>query len=258
MTDLFVHEFGNPDAPPLVLVHGLTDDGTCWPDAVARWESEWRILAVDQRGHGESPRFTAEQIEKAPTVLEADLADVLNGLGEPAVVVGHSLGGLMAARVAVKHPALVRGLVLEDPARPRGEGTPESDIARQQFSREQIAFVDAVTVDPEGELARMRRETPWSETELLPWAQAKAKVDRTYLRHGLFLGSRAWEGMFDLLTMPTLIVVPVEGEMAPDPDLIANPLVRVVEIPEAGHCIRRDNPAGFHGVVDPFLVDLRG
>lgn len=257
MTDLNIHEFGDSAAPPLVLVHGLTDDGTCWPDAVARWGGSWRILAVDQRGHGESPRFTAEQIQRAPAVLEADLAEILKGLGQRAVVVGHSLGGLMAARVAAKHPSLVRALVLEDPARPRGEGTPESDIARQRFSREQVAFVDAVTTDPEGEVERMRSETPWSETELAPWAPAKAKVDRNYLTHGLFLGSRAWEGLFDLLEVPTLIVVPVDGEMAPDPTLIANPLVRVVEVPEAGHCIRRDNPAGFHAVVDPFLESAR-
>ena len=41
-----------------------------------------------------------------------------------------------------------------------------------------------------------------------------------------------------------------------DPDIDQH-LVRVVEVPEAGHCIRRDNPAGFHAVVDPFLESAR-
>lgn len=246
-----VHEFGNPSAPPLVLVHGLTDDGTCWPDAVARWGSGYRILTVDQRGHGQSPRFTEEQVERAPEVMRDDLASVLRGLDEPAFVVGHSLGGFIAARVARAFPELVRALVLEDPAKPAGR-------ADREFARHQLTFVETVTNDPDGELARMRRETPWTETELQPWAESKPRVDREYLRRGLYLGDdAAWEEMFNELTVPTLIVVPIDGEMAPDPALIHNDLVQVVEIPEAGHCIRRDNPTGFHAVVDPFLSGVR-
>lgn len=252
MTDLNVHEFGQPDGPALVLVHGLTDDGTCWPDAVARWAERWRIIAVDQRGHGQSPRFTPEQLQHAPAVLENDLVDVLRELGSPAILVGHSLGGLMAARVGAKHPDLVRAMVLEDPAKPTNSWAPD-----KEFAQGQIRFVEAVTTNPAGELDRMRGESPWSETELRAWAPAKALVDRRYLRDGLFLGNGAWEGLFHVIDVPTLIVVPVDGEMAPDPDRIANDHVRVVEIPDAGHCVRRDQPDAFHSVVDAFLDQHR-
>lgn len=250
MSSLHVHEYGNPAGAPLVLVHGLTDDGTCWADAVARWGAEYRILAVDQRGHGRSPGFTDEQFERVPEVMRDDLAAVLRDLGQPALLVGHSLGGLMAARVGHTHPELVRALVLEDPAKPQRHWGP----AQEEFSRQQLAFVEAVTHDPDGELTRMLQETPWTETELTPWAESKARVDRDYLRRGLFLGEPAWEEMFNELLVPTLIVVPVDGEMAPDPAKIRNDLVRVVQIPDAGHCVRRDNPTAFHGVVDAFLA----
>ena len=250
MSSLHVHEYGNPAGPPLVLVHGLTDDGTCWPDAVARWGVRYRILAVDQRGHGRSPGFSDEQFERVPDVMRDDLADVLRGLARPALVVGHSLGGLMAARVAQAYPELVARLVLEDPAKPRPHWSP----ANGEFSRQQLTFVDAVTQDPDGEFARMLQETPWTETELQPWAASKARVDRDYLRRGLYLGETAWEEMFTALTVPTLVVVPVDGEMAPDPELIHNDLVQIVEILDAGHCVRPDNPEGFHRVVDAFLA----
>ena len=249
MNSLHVHDHGPADAPVLVLVHGLTDDGTCWPDAVARWQDRWRVVTVDQRGHGQSPRFAEDQFERAAEVFVEDLAEVLRGLGSPAILVGHSLGGIVSARTAGAYPELVQALVLEDPAKPG----PRWAELQAEFSQQQLAFVSAVTDDPEGEKARMRRETTWSDAELAPWAEAKARVDRDYLRLGLNLGDTAWESMFDALTVPTLIVVPVGGDMAPNPDLIANPLVSVVPLEGVGHCIRRDDPAAFHGVVDPFL-----
>ncbi|AQP44867.1 alpha/beta fold hydrolase [Tessaracoccus flavus] len=252
MSDLHVHRYGNPDAPPLVLVHGLTDDGTCWPDAVERWRDTWQIISIDQRGHGRSPRFTEDQYGDSPAILRDDLSKVLSGLAQPAIVVGHSLGGLVAARSAQSHPELVRALVLEDPAKPSGRNRPS-----RTFSRGQLEFVEAVTADPEAEVTRMRAETPWSESELAAWAPAKARVDRGYLAHGLYLGDAAWETMFDGLRVPTLIVGPVGGEMLPDASLIANPLVSVIEVPDAGHCVRRDAPAAFHAVVDRFLEQHR-
>src|SRR5664279_2944588 len=54
---LRVHELGREDGPTLVLLHGLSDSGLCWPDAVRRWRHGYRIVAPDARGHGESPRF---------------------------------------------------------------------------------------------------------------------------------------------------------------------------------------------------------
>ncbi|MBK7821130.1 MAG: alpha/beta hydrolase [Tessaracoccus sp.] len=248
--EIHIHEYGAPNPPALILVHGLTDDGTCWPDAVERWKDRWHILAVDQRGHGRSPKFTEEQLPDSSGVLVDDLLGILTRLAEPAIVVGHSLGGLIAARAATRAPELVRALVLEDPAKPREHW----DGQNAEFARQQLAFVEAVANDPDRELARMLTETPWTETELDAWASSKALVDRGYLAGGLTLGDTAWESMFDALTVPTLILVPVDGEMAPDPALIANPLVAVVELPGVGHCIRRDDGEAYHAIVDPFLA----
>ena len=51
-----MHAYGRTDreAPTLLLLHGLTDSGRCWPDAVRRWQDGYRILAWEARGHGES------------------------------------------------------------------------------------------------------------------------------------------------------------------------------------------------------------
>src|SRR5215207_1457327 len=70
---LVVHWSGPKDvaAPTLVLFHGLGDSGESWPDAVARWSGRYRIAAVDALGHGESPRFTPEQLASADPMEEA-------------------------------------------------------------------------------------------------------------------------------------------------------------------------------------------
>lgn len=77
---LMVHELGRAEGPTLVLLHGFTDSGLCWPDAVRRWRDDYRIVAPDARGHGESARFDpatrgsnlfGQMVEDAVSVLEA-------------------------------------------------------------------------------------------------------------------------------------------------------------------------------------------
>ena len=113
--DLLVHRFGRTDAeaPTLLLLHGLTDSGRCWPDAVARWSADYRLLAWDARGHGESERFTAEELDAG--VGETHLADAVDlleslaadGVDRP-VIVGLSMGGGTAAAVAGARPEIGR------------------------------------------------------------------------------------------------------------------------------------------------------
>lgn len=253
MTDLSVHRFGDPAHPMLVLVHGVTDDGTCWPDAVQRWQDRWHVVTVDQRGHGSSPRFTEEQLASSPDVLVADLAGLLREEGRPAILVAHSLGGITSARVGSRHPELVRGLVLEDPAKPVGAHTPDP-----AFVSGMLDFVTTMIDNPDRELELARRDNHWPDSEYQPWADSKNRVDQRYVSEGLYLGDAAYESMLQAMTVPTLVMVPVGGEMAPDPALISNPLVRVHFVAGAGHCVRRDKPTEFHAVVDPFLESLRG
>lgn len=105
---------GEPSAPPVLLVHGLGGTAENWLEVAPALARRARVLLVDLPGHGESPPLPA-----LPT-LDA-LADRLallarRELGAPAVVAGHSLGGLLALRLAARRPEAVAGLVLFDPA----------------------------------------------------------------------------------------------------------------------------------------------
>ena len=100
--------------PPLVLVHGLGGAAANWIGIAPSLAERFRVLVPELPGHGCSTGLPA-----LPNVNP--LADRVAALVEragraPAVVVGHSLGGLVALRLALRRPELVRGLVLAAPA----------------------------------------------------------------------------------------------------------------------------------------------
>lgn len=253
MTDLRLHEFGPSDAPTLVLLHGLTEAGTAWPDAVRRWQDRWHVIAVDQRGHGASPRFDRDQLEHSYRVWLQDALDVLGDLADRPIVIGHSLGGLFALRAAVAAPDLVRALVLEDPARPSGGIEPDPAFVGHEES-----FLDTFVGGTAPEKARMRRESAWTPAEIDAWADCKPLVDRTMIRDGLRLGPADFGTACAALTVPTLLVLPEERRLPPTDDGPTNPLIELAWIPDVGHCVRRDDPDAYHAVVDAFLERHRG
>lgn len=103
---------GDPHGHPLVLLHGLSANSTSWAPVIARTERAWRVYALDLRGHGRSAR-TPGRYRLDDYLDDADR--VLQMIGEPAVVVGHSLGAIVAAALAQDRHPLVAAVFLEDP-----------------------------------------------------------------------------------------------------------------------------------------------
>ncbi|WP_253831750.1 alpha/beta fold hydrolase [Actinokineospora globicatena] len=99
------------DGPPILLLHALMGRAATWW-SVAPWLTRHgSVIGVDARGHGRSPHRGGQW--RTPDFV-ADAAELVAGLGAPAVVIGHSMGGLHGIALAAQHPDLVRGLVLED------------------------------------------------------------------------------------------------------------------------------------------------
>ncbi|MEV8524238.1 alpha/beta hydrolase [Streptomyces sp. NPDC052000] len=107
MTLLHVHDYGG-DGPQLVLLHGYTRSLADWDASASLLTAGHHVLAIDLPGHGRSPRVSPWTI---PTAVR-HIADTLDahGVGE-AVVVGHSLGGLVAVEYARLNPERARGAV---------------------------------------------------------------------------------------------------------------------------------------------------
>jgi lipase len=111
---LHVYEWGDPDAPPLICLHGVTAHGERYKQlAEERWAQRFRVVAPDLRGHGYSGW-------EAPWTFEthvADLVETIDALGlEQPDWVGHSFGGRLILELAARHPERIRRAALLDPA----------------------------------------------------------------------------------------------------------------------------------------------
>lgn len=98
---------------PIVLLHGVTRSWRDWLVGLPYLMPHWHIAALDFRGHGRSARVPGAYLiaDYVPDVVDF----LRRELDEPAILVGHSLGGNVAAAAAAEVPERVRGLILEDP-----------------------------------------------------------------------------------------------------------------------------------------------
>src|SRR5919201_6771980 len=106
---LHLHEWGDPGAPLLVCLHGVTSHGGRFRRLAEGLAPRFHVLSLDLRGHGRSEW-------EPPWSLEAHVEDVVETVGRRAVWMGHSFGGRVAVELAARSPALVERLILLDPA----------------------------------------------------------------------------------------------------------------------------------------------
>ncbi len=83
----FVH---SGEGPPLLLVHGATADSTRWASITPRFEGHFTVYAMDRRGRGRSGDAGDYNLMREAE----DIAAVVDSIGEPVSVLGHSYGGL--------------------------------------------------------------------------------------------------------------------------------------------------------------------
>jgi pimeloyl-ACP methyl ester carboxylesterase len=121
--DTVVHTWGPVDGVPVLLIHGNVSSGLYWEPLARLLPANWRVAAPDLRGYGlttagpvDARLGLAEFVDDVVAVIDAVFA------GRAPVVVGHSMGGGIAMRLAVNHPGRVRGLLLEAPLSPYGFG----------------------------------------------------------------------------------------------------------------------------------------
>src|SRR5262245_22209245 len=123
---LHLAEDGDPSAPPILLLHGITSFGGTWDWLVPTLAERFRVLRLDFRGHGESDR-APDEYTSSGYVSDA-VAALQQAAGRPCPVIGHSLGGATGAALTQRHADLVTAAILEDPplafAPPSADGHP--------------------------------------------------------------------------------------------------------------------------------------
>jgi len=140
---------GDPAAPPVVLLHGLSGDSSRWDLVVPELAEHRRVLALDQRGHGASARTPSYSFE----AMRGDLLEFADALAlPPFLLVGHSMGGTVAALFAEQHSERLTGLVLVDAPPPDGDGdwtVPPRPTGPPTFDWNCLTAIFAQLADPD-------------------------------------------------------------------------------------------------------------
>ena len=160
------------NAPTMVMIHGFTGSKENWYPVARRLRGRYRIVVPDLPGWGESERkpdadygFVA-QAERVAAFIRAVSP------GKPVVLLGHSMGGGIAALVAARHPDLVARVGLLDAAGVRFEDN--------QFGEEVLAGKNPFAVDDAASLRRYL-DVLFYDKAKAPWIPWPASVG--YIRH---------------------------------------------------------------------------
>jgi N-formylmaleamate deformylase len=246
--------------PSLVLLHGITDSGLCWPRVVKALASEYDMILPDARGHGLSDKPVTGY---APQDHAADVAGLIRGLGlNRPILIGHSMGGGVSATVAALYPDLVSGVILEDPPwRPGSdEGTPEEQAERAAEWRKEI--IDRKSMPTAALIAQRKREQPkWADEEFTDWIVAKQQVSPDVTQY-ITSTRLPWREIAPRIVCPALLITAdvADGAIV-TPEVAAEavklmPKGRTVYIAGAGHNIRREQFAAYMTAVREFLAEL--
>lgn len=235
---------GPRSAPQILLSHGVGDCAAGFADLIAELSPRFRVLALDHRGHGHSPRFDDSQLRHPFAALVGDFVAELEVLDRP-LVYGHSMGAAIAAEAAIHRPDLVSGLILEDPA-----WLTMSDEERSLTGEARAEQVRRELADLPAALHAKVSEEGWSLTEAAAWATGRTQVQTEFLRTGVVTGRSPWReqvGQLAASDTPTLVLTgsgegAIVGPQGAD-DINAYPAgaenLRCVLIDGAGHCLRR-------------------
>jgi pimeloyl-ACP methyl ester carboxylesterase len=252
-------DWGVAGGRPLVLLHGGAQTAHSWDEVAPELTRDHHVLALDQRGHGDTDWAVGGQYARHDFV--GDVGAFLDHRGWPAAtLIGLSLGGLNALAFASAHPERVRGLVVVDVVptiAPGGREAIGTQLAVREFASFEEAVERAHAFNPRRSLENIRErlhhgmrplgDGRWSYKfdPAIAGGTAEADLDR------LWRDVRGLRGPVLLVRGAESPILTAEGAAR---FLREARDSRVVEVPGAGHSVMGDNPVGFLAAVRPFLA----
>jgi pimeloyl-ACP methyl ester carboxylesterase len=269
-------DWGNPDRPPLLLIHGGRDHCRNWDWTAAALRDDWHVIAPDLRGHGDSQWSTDANYTMAGYVY--DLAQLVHQQRlAPVTIVAHSLGGVIALRYAGIYPRTVARLIAIE-----GLGPPPAVLAEygkksiaermDEWIREQRMLSGRLPrryASIEDAFKRMQEENP----------HLTAEQARHLTEHGVNQnedGTYSWKfdnyvrafppydmsghdvkTLWGRIASPTLLLYGRESRWAGDPVADGRAALfrqaRVIGLEGAGHWLHHDRLDEFLRIVREFL-----
>ncbi len=261
--ELAYRYFGGEGKPPLVVLHGLLGSSRNWTTTGKLLARSFEVFALDLRGHGESPFAPQPERDYSFPAMAGDVAAWLEAKGvQRPFLLGHSLGGKVAMRLAADHPQQVRGLIAADIA-PRdypphheaefaamlaldlgklaSRGEAEQKLCAQLPDVNMARFLLTNLVREADENFRWRVDIAGLAAALPVLSQTALKQGDTYPGPALFLRGDQSDYVRE----------------ADRPAIAAHfPRHQVLALGRAGHNLHVDQPAAFAAALEYFAMDL--
>ena len=250
-------DWGDPQRQAVVLLHGLQDCARSWDALASSLSPDYRVVALDHRGHGDSDRAPEGQYRLRDYV--ADVEAMVDQLGlDRVVLVGHSAGGRNAFVYAADHPEHVEVLAVVDIDPDAVNAASREMFKRYLAEGDEWPSLEAV-------VERLRQRGPNSSRGML-------EHQALHMTRALPDGGRAWKRDPGLLTAyerpdlwaewsrigcQTLIVRGRQSELLTHPVAVrmreAVPRSRLAELEGGGHWLYQEAPGAFEATLRWFL-----
>ncbi|MGR3616813.1 MAG: alpha/beta fold hydrolase [Paracoccaceae bacterium] len=250
MLNLIQH--GNPtEQPTLLVAHGLYGSARNWGVIAKRLSDERQVVAVDMRNHGQSPWYDSHTYEE----LADDIAEIIQRIGGPVDLLGHSMGGKASMMLALRHPDLLRKLIV-------------ADIAPVAYSHSQLKYIEAMrAVRLDNLERRSQAEADLADAGVEPALQS-------FFTQSLDIPGKRWRLNLRVLAdqMPNIMSFPQTDAVWPGPVLMLSgansdyvlpehralvrarfPGARFAKIPGAGHWLHAEKPREFEAATRAYL-----
>jgi esterase len=264
-------DWGNAQLPPVLLLHGGALTAHTWDMAALLLRDRYHLLALDQRGHGDTDWTPASQLATSNDALMLeDTRLFIEHLDYDRLsLVGMSMGGLNAIRYAARYPSRLEALAIVDVA---PETMRAGQLEMEAFRRETETlarfddFLDrAQRFMPHRPAAHLRyslthslKQTPegwtWKQDHRPRPIAAATPAEQAAAR------ARQADALWDdvrAITVPTLLLRGEQSKIlsadVAERTVAALPDARLVAIPRATHNVHSDNPVDFAAALDTFL-----
>ena len=260
-------EWGDPNAPTIVLMHGGHQSAHSWDLVSLHLAQNYHVLAMDQRGHGDSEWARDVEYTNHQMSLDIDAFLTAKGLVKP-ILIGHSMGGRNSMLFTRRDPSRLHALVIVDVGpelSERGRHMIGGFVqANQEFENLEHFVENVRKYDPYRSREHIERTVKYN---MLERADGKfvSKCDSTPRRLGLVRGSGALENItLDDATKFNLPVLLVRGENsnileqdAAERFRDALPQGELAVVPNCGHNVHGQNTKGFIAALGAFLTKVR-
>ncbi|MGG1658067.1 alpha/beta fold hydrolase [Brevibacillus sp. NRS-1366] len=247
-------DYGGESQNVLLLLHGHMNDARTFSAFASAFKEEWRVIGLDQRGHGWS-----EHSSELDYSRESYINDIQNLIqtelgGRPVTIVGHSLGGVNAYQFAARYPDLVKAVIVEDIGvkihadLSFAEQLPERSASLQDL-RASIERTGVVAIDYFSESV-FEDEKGWGFRSDLKGM----KISQQNINGGW------WEDWL-ASTCPILLIHGQKSfildENQAELMVSRRPNTKLETFEQCGHGVHSDDPSGYEQVVKNFLVQLK-